>query len=140
MTEENILLYEKKGPIAFFIFNRPDQMNAMSQEMCDALEEAVPDARLGQSPAQLACLLPQPGTPLQPPPRRRGLVRGLQPIAALHVALEKPPDAEPAGQLEPGVGPGEFHPAGDLAKRPVQALVHGRDRGHRLEARTGAQK
>lgn len=43
MTEENILLYEKKGPIAFFIFNRPDQMNAMSQEMCDALEEAVKD-------------------------------------------------------------------------------------------------
>jgi enoyl-CoA hydratase len=37
------LLYEKKGPIAFFTFNRPDQMNAMSQEMCDALEEAVKD-------------------------------------------------------------------------------------------------
>jgi enoyl-CoA hydratase len=43
MTEENVLLYEKKGPIAFFTFNRPDQMNAMSQEMCDALEEAVKD-------------------------------------------------------------------------------------------------
>jgi enoyl-CoA hydratase len=43
MTEENVVLYEKKGPIAFFTFNRPDQMNAMSQEVCDALEEAVKD-------------------------------------------------------------------------------------------------
>ena len=41
MSEENVVLYEKKGPVAFFTFNRPGQMNAMSQEMCDALEEAV---------------------------------------------------------------------------------------------------
>ena len=43
MTEENVVLYEKKGPVAFFTFNRPDQMNAMSQEVYDALEEAVKD-------------------------------------------------------------------------------------------------
>ena len=43
MTEENVVLYEKKGPIAFFTFNRPDQMNAMSQEVYDALEDAVKD-------------------------------------------------------------------------------------------------
>ena len=43
MTEENVVLYEKKGPVAFFTFNRPDQMNAMSQEVYDALEDAVKD-------------------------------------------------------------------------------------------------
>ena len=40
MTEENVVLYEKKGPIAFLTFNRPDQMNAVSQEVYDALEDA----------------------------------------------------------------------------------------------------
>jgi enoyl-CoA hydratase/carnithine racemase len=41
--EQSEILYEKKGPLAFFTFNRPDQMNAMSQELMDALEDAVKD-------------------------------------------------------------------------------------------------
>lgn len=43
MTEENLVIYEKKGPIAFFTLNRPEQLNAMSQEVMDALEDAVKD-------------------------------------------------------------------------------------------------
>jgi len=41
--EQNDVIYEKKGPLAYFTFNRPDHMNAMSQEVMDALEEAVKD-------------------------------------------------------------------------------------------------
>jgi enoyl-CoA hydratase/carnithine racemase len=43
MSDNPVVLYEKKGPIAFFTFNRPEQMNAMSQEVYDLLEEAVKD-------------------------------------------------------------------------------------------------
>ncbi|HVN96279.1 MAG TPA: enoyl-CoA hydratase/isomerase family protein [Syntrophorhabdaceae bacterium] len=43
MMEQNDVIYEKKGPLAYFTFNRPDHMNAMSQEVMDALEEAVKD-------------------------------------------------------------------------------------------------
>jgi enoyl-CoA hydratase len=43
MPNNAVILYEKKGPIAFFTFNRPEQMNAMSQEVYDLLEEAVKD-------------------------------------------------------------------------------------------------
>jgi enoyl-CoA hydratase/carnithine racemase len=43
MRKDKVVLYEKKGPIAYITLNRPEQINAMSQEVYDLLEEAVKD-------------------------------------------------------------------------------------------------
>ncbi|MBN1849057.1 MAG: enoyl-CoA hydratase/isomerase family protein [Deltaproteobacteria bacterium] len=37
------ILYEKKGPMAFITFNRPDKINAMTEDMFEGLEEAIRD-------------------------------------------------------------------------------------------------
>ena len=43
MDEEKVLIYEKKGPVAYITFNRPKKINAMTVEMYDMLEKAVFD-------------------------------------------------------------------------------------------------
>lgn len=37
------LIYEKKGPVAYITFNRPDKINAITTEMYDLLEESMYD-------------------------------------------------------------------------------------------------
>lgn len=43
MNENNELLYEKKGPIAYITFNRPDKVNAITTNMYDLLEASIND-------------------------------------------------------------------------------------------------
>ncbi|MBN1627005.1 MAG: enoyl-CoA hydratase/isomerase family protein [Deltaproteobacteria bacterium] len=43
MSNEKELLYEKKGRIAYITFNRPNKINAITNEMYDLLEESVYD-------------------------------------------------------------------------------------------------
>ena len=41
MAEDKVVLFEKKGPIAYITLNRPSKLNAMNGEMYDQLTEAV---------------------------------------------------------------------------------------------------
>jgi enoyl-CoA hydratase/carnithine racemase len=41
MTEDKVVLFEKKGPIAYITLNRPAKLNAMNGEMYDLLAKAV---------------------------------------------------------------------------------------------------
>ncbi|MFC1534054.1 enoyl-CoA hydratase/isomerase family protein [Thermodesulfobacteriota bacterium] len=43
MSDNKVVLYEKKGPIAYITLNRPEKINAMNGEMYDLLEEAIKD-------------------------------------------------------------------------------------------------
>ncbi|MBN1849382.1 MAG: enoyl-CoA hydratase/isomerase family protein [Deltaproteobacteria bacterium] len=43
MNQDKQLVYEKKGPIAHIILNRPGKINAMTVELYDLLEAAVKD-------------------------------------------------------------------------------------------------
>ena len=41
--DNKVLLYEKKGPVAYITFNRPEKINALSQQSYKLLEEAFLD-------------------------------------------------------------------------------------------------
>ena len=41
MVKDKVVLFEKKGPIAYITFNRPEKINAMNGEVYDQLAEVV---------------------------------------------------------------------------------------------------
>ncbi|MBN1625871.1 MAG: enoyl-CoA hydratase/isomerase family protein [Deltaproteobacteria bacterium] len=43
MNNDSVLIYEKKGPVAYITLNRPKKINAMTVELYDLLEAAVKD-------------------------------------------------------------------------------------------------
>jgi enoyl-CoA hydratase/carnithine racemase len=45
MNKEKVVIYEKKGPIAYITMNRPGKVNAMDDEMYSKLVDAIMDYR-----------------------------------------------------------------------------------------------
>ena len=80
----------------------------------DPLEEAVPDAGAGKLAGDLARFLPQPGPAIEPGAGRR---LGVLP----DIALDEPANAEPAGELDHGVLPGESQAPRGLAQQGVES-------------------